>query len=180
MASAGLASALGTGQAVALNLVARFALATLVSAVALSAWADIEGVVVGVSDGDTITVLDDARVQHRVRLAGIDAPEKGQAFSARSKDSLSDCAFRHRAQVAGEKIDRYGRLVGKVVVGGVDCNLRQVEAGLAWHYKQYQREQSPQDRLTYAQAEERAREARTGLWQDIAPQPPWDNRRERR
>lgn len=167
-------------QAVALNICARFTLATLASAVAVSAWADIEGAVVGVSDGDTITVLDDARVQYKVRLAGIDAPEKGQAFWARSKESLSACAFRHRAQVAGEKMDRYGRFVGKVVVGGVDCNLRQVEVGLAWHYKQYQREQSPADRLTYAQAEERAREARAGLWQDLAPQAPWEHRRGRR
>lgn len=163
-----------------MNVVVRCAVAALVAGFAVSARADIEGAVIGVSDGDTITVLDDARVQHKVRLAGIDAPEKGQSFWARSKASLSDCAFRHRAKVAGEKIDRYGRLVGKVVVEGVDCNLRQVEAGLAWHYKQFQREQLPQDRLDYAQAEERARASRAGLWQDVAPQPPWENRRDRR
>lgn len=162
-----------------MNAIARFALASLMSAAA-TASADIEGAVVGISDGDTITVLDDARVQHKVRLAGIDAPEKGQAFGARAKQSLSDCAFGNRARVAGEKIDRYGRLVGKVVVEGVDCNLRQVEAGLAWHYKQYQREQSRQDRLAYARAEEQARVHRFGLWRDVDPQAPWDYRRERR
>ena len=125
-------------------------------------------------------MLDASRARHKVRLAGIDAPEKGQAFGARSKQSLSDCAFGHRAHVEGAKIDRYGRLVGKIVVDGVDCNLRQIEAGLAWHYKQYQREQSPKDRLVYAEAEETARERRAGLWRDQAPEPPWDYRREQR
>lgn len=158
----------------------RFALALSISAAAVGARADVDGAVVGVADGDTVTVLDASLVQHKVRLAGIDAPEKGQAFGARSKQSLSDCAFGRRARVEGEKIDRYGRLVGKVLVGGVDCNLRQVQAGLAWHYKQYEREQSFPDKLAYAKAEERAREERAGLWRDAAPQPPWDYRRERR
>jgi endonuclease YncB( thermonuclease family) len=156
------------------------AIAALACAAAGYAVADVDGMVVGVSDGDTITVLDDARAQRKVRLAGIDAPEKRQAFGNRSKQSLSDCAFGRRAHVEGEKTDRYGRLVGKVVVEGVDCNLRQVEAGLAWHYKQYQREQSPEDRLAYAQAEERARERRAGLWRDEDPQAPWNFRRVRR
>lgn len=147
---------------------------------ATCARADVDGTVVSVADGDTVTVLDDARIQHKVRLAGIDAPEKGQAFGARSKQSLSDCAFGRRAHVEGEKIDRYRRLVGKVVVEGVDCNLRQVKAGLAWHYKQYQREQSMPDRQAYADAEEEAREQRTGLWRDLAPQAPWNYRQERR
>jgi len=158
----------------------QFALAALISAAATAASADISGTVVDVSDGDTITVLENARFQHKIRLAGIDAPEKGQAFSARSKQTLSDCAFGHHTQVVGEKSDRYGRLVGKVLVQGADCNLRQVEAGLAWHYKQYQREQSPQDRHAYAQAEEKARQQRMGLWSDPDPRPPWDYRRERR
>jgi endonuclease YncB( thermonuclease family) len=160
--------------------VSRFFLLLALSALPLAALADVEGQVVGVSDGDTITVLDAALVQHKVRLAGIDAPEKGQAFGARAKQSLSECAFGHRAHVEGEKIDRYRRLVGKVLVQGVDCNLRQVQAGLAWHYKGYQREQSPRDRTAYAQAEEKARDERAGLWRDLAPQPPWDYRRERR
>ncbi|MBA2962164.1 MULTISPECIES: thermonuclease family protein [Ramlibacter] len=124
----------------------RFALTAFILVSATWARADIDGAVVGVSDEDTITVLDDERVQHKVRLAGIDAPEKLQAFGARSKQSLSACAFGQRAHVDGEKVDHYGRLVGKVVVSGVDCNLRQVQAGLAWHYKQYQREQSAPDR----------------------------------
>lgn len=163
-----------------MNAVLRVALGALLCAAAALARADIEGAVVGVSDGDTITVLDDAHSQHKVRLAGIDAPEKGQAFGSRSKQSLSDCAFGHRAVVVGSKLDRYGRLVGKVLVDGADCNLRQVERGLAWHYKQYQREQPREDRDAYSQAEERARERRAGLWLDSDPEPPWDYRRQRR
>lgn len=82
--------------------------------------------------------------------------------------------------VVGHKLERYGGLVGKVVVDEADCNLVQVQRGLAWHYKQYQREQPAQDRLAYSNAEEDAREQRAGLWIDPAPLAPWEHRRERR
>lgn len=107
-------------------MIARFILALVLSLSASFIHADMNGAVVSVSDGDTVKVLDDFRVFHKVRLAGIDAPEIGQAFGAISKQSLSDCAFGDRARIEGEKIDRYGRLVGKVLVDDVDCNLRQV------------------------------------------------------
>jgi len=163
-----------------MNITTLVAVAALLAALAAPASADIEGAVVGVSDGDTMTVLDDARAQHKVRLAGIDAPEKAQAFGNKAKQALSDCAFGHRAHVTGSKLDRYGRLVAKVVSNGVDCNLRQVELGLAWHYKAYQREQSAEDRTAYSKAELAAREHRLGLWHDTEPEPPWDFRRDRR
>lgn len=139
----------------------------------------LQGEVVGLSDGDTITVLDAAKRQHRVRLSGIDAPEKRQAFGDRSRQSLAELVFRRPVIVEYEKADRYGRLVGKVLVGRVDANLEQVRRGMAWHYKAYEREQSLSDRLGYAQAEEAAQKARRGLWQDRAPSPPWHFRRTR-
>lgn len=135
--------------------------------------ADVIGRVVGITDGDTITVLDSTNVQHKVRLAGIDAPEKRQPFEQKSKQSLSDCAYDKTAVIEGDKLDRYGRLVDKVLVSGVDCNLRQINLGLAWHYKKYMNEQPPGDRLTYAQAEDDARSNKAGLWADVNPMPPW-------
>jgi endonuclease YncB( thermonuclease family) len=137
------------------------------------------GEVVAVADGDTITVLDDAHRQHRVRLAGIDAPEKRQPFGTRARESLGKRVFRHVVQVNFKKLDRYGRIVGKVTLDGADVCLEQVTAGLAWHYVAYQREQSPEDRRAYARAEAEAREARRGLWADSHPEAPWDFRQKR-
>ena len=136
----------------------------------------ITGNVVGVADGDTITVLDADKVQHKIRLAGIDAPEKKQAFGNRSKESLSDLVFDKTVNVETEKRDRYGRQVGKVLVNGQDVNLVQVERGMAWFYRQYQREQSPNDRRLYEAAEDAARADKRGLWRDADPMPPWEFR----
>lgn len=135
------------------------------------------GTVVGVSDGDTIKVLDGGRRQHRVRLAGIDAPEKAQAFGQRSKQSLSDLVYGRQVTIDTRKDDRYGREVGKVLVDGRDVNLEQLRRGMAWHYKAYEREQSAEDRAFYAAAEDRAREAKLGLWADPHAMAPWDFRR---
>lgn len=151
-------------------------MATLVLAAA-SAHADVEGRVAGISDGDTLTLVDAQRVQHRVRLAGIDAPERGQPFANRAKETLSACAYQQHVSVVGSKIDRYGRVVGKVLVAQTDCNLRQVTLGMAWHYKAYAGEQSAADRAEYSAAESKAREERRGLWKEPAPIPPWDHRR---
>lgn len=138
------------------------------------------GQVVGVADGDTITVLDGQRTQHKIRLAGIDAPERAQAFGRRSKETLSELVFGRHVTVDAEKQDRYGRTVGKVIIDGQDANLAMVQSGMAWHYKTYQREQSPADRMLYADAEREAREASRGLWRDAAPTAPWDHRSELR
>lgn len=129
---------------------------------------------ISIADGDTVTVLDSANTQIKIRLMGIDAPEKKQAFGTRSKESLSALVFDKQVTVEFSKKDKYGRTVGKILVNGIDANLEQVKAGMAWHYKQYQREQSADDRATYAQAEEQARAAKTGLWADTDPTPPWD------
>jgi endonuclease YncB( thermonuclease family) len=133
------------------------------------------GRVVGVTDGDTVTVLDGNRNRIKIRVAGIDAPEKQQPFGEKSKRHLSDCAFGRDADVIGDKRDRYNRTVAKIIVDGNDCGLVQISAGLAWHYKKYEREQSAADRESYATAETAARDAKTGLWADKAPPvPPWE------
>jgi endonuclease YncB( thermonuclease family) len=142
--------------------------------------ATIEGRVVGITDGDTVTVLDANKVQHRIRLAGIDAPEKRQDFGYRSKESLSELVYDRIVFVQTEKKDRYGRDVGKVLVQGVDVSLVQVQRGLAWHYKAYEREQLAHDRILYDFAESQARAGRRGLWVAPDPVPPWDFRRKKR
>ncbi len=139
----------------------------------------LEGRVVGVSDGDTLTVLDAQKQTHKIRLLGIDAPEKAQAFGQKSKESLSSLAFQKQVQVRSSKKDRYGRTVGQVFVGNVDVCLEQVKLGMAWHYKTYQREQTPEDRVRYDRAESLAREQRVGLWQDHSPIEPSVFRRQK-
>ena len=137
------------------------------------------GRVVAIADGDTLTLLDASLHQHRIRLTGIDAPEKAQPFGQRSKQNLSSLAFGKSVVAECPKHDRYGRQLCKVRVAGQDVNLAQVKAGLAWHYKQYDREQTAQDRAAYALAEREARAAYSGLWSDPRPVPPWEWRRRR-
>ena len=136
------------------------------------------GRVVRVADGDTITVLDSSNTQHRIRLEGIDAPESHQAFGTQSKQNLSDMVFDKHITVIYQKTDQYGRLVGKLVLDGKDINLEQVKTGMAWHYKEYEREQAVADRDLYARAEDEARAARRGLWQDADPIEPSAFRKE--
>ncbi len=135
------------------------------------------GRVVGVTDGDTITVLDSTNTEHKIRLAGIDAPEKKQPFGNSSKKMLSNWVFAKTVNVDWDKRDRYGRLVGKVMIDGVDVNLEQIKDGLAWFFRKYQNELSPEDRLTYLHAEEYAKENRLGLWVYPDPVPPWEFRK---
>lgn len=135
------------------------------------------GRVVGIADGDTLTVLDATKTRHRIRLVGIDAPEKSQPFGQACKKSLSDLAYNRAVAVESKKLDKYGRAIGKVLVDGQDANLEQVRRGCGWHYKQYQNEQSLDDRLSYNAAEEAARKDRVGLWSDPKPVPPWEWRK---
>lgn len=147
---------------------------------ASAAASTLTGRVVGISDGDTVTVLDASKRTHKIRLLGIDSPEKKQPFGERAKQSLSDLVFDRQVSVEGGKQDRYGRSLGKIMLDGQDINLEQIRRGMAWHYKQYARDQSPQDRVAYAEAEAAARSKRVGLWQDANPVPPWSFRREGR
>jgi len=137
----------------------------------------ITGRVDNVIDGDTVTIVDKSGVQFKVRLAGIDAPESKQEYGLASKQSLADCAGGREAKVDSNKLDRYCRTVGKVMVGQVDCNLRQIKLGFPWHYKKYESEQEVEDRSVYANAEFEAQRDRRVLWQDINPVDPWDFRK---
>lgn len=148
------------------------------------------GKVVGVADGDTVTVLDAQQVQHRVRLMGIDAPEKTQPFGGRAKQNLSAIVFGRQVEIDWNKRDRYGRIIGRIRAPSPECRgadcppvqdvcIAQVATGFAWHFKHYESEQFPEDRARYAAAEEGARAKRLGLWADPHPVPPWNWRREK-
>ena len=126
--------------------------------------------VVGVTDGDTLTVLHDRR-SATVRLLGVDAPEKRQAYGDRAKRFTADLAFDRTVTVRTTGRDRYGRLLGEVVLpDGRSLNQELVRAGYAWWFRRYSRD----GRL--ARLEEEARAGRRGLWADQAPQAPWDYR----
>lgn len=140
--------------------------------------------VIGVADGDTLTVLfvdGQAKTPRRVRLSGIDAPEKAQAFGSVAREQLSRLAFGRVGHLDCRAVDQYGRSVCMVRVDGVDVGMRMVELGLAWHYKRYASSQPREEAASYAMAESAARAARAGLWRDLgtaaAPVPPWDWRR---
>lgn len=148
--------------------------------VAVHAEPHIVGKVVGIQDGDTITLLDPDLQQHRVRLAGIDAPEKGQPFGQVSKVHLSTLCHGKLVRAHCPKEDHYGRRVCTVFVDSLDVNLAQVTTGFAWHYKRFAHEQSAREAEAYAQAEETARTQKFGLWQDHNPVPPWEWRSLRR
>jgi endonuclease YncB( thermonuclease family) len=146
-----------------------------------SAYADIlSGRVVGVADGDTVTILDSTNTQHKIRLGGIDAPEKHQAFGNVSKKSLSDMVYGQLVTVDWHKEDRYGRKVGKVLTNDIDVNLEQIKRGLAWYYKKYKGEMVQTDRINYVQAQQEAETNQRGLWLDANPIPPWDFRKQKK
>jgi len=132
---------------------------------------EIRGKVVSIADGDTITVLDADKHQHKIRLEGIDAPEKKQAFGTKSRQKLGDLVAGKDVTVQWTKKDRYSRIVGHVYLGDRDIDLEMVKAGMAWHYRQY----SKSTELAAAEAE--ARKNRVGLWVDPNPIPPWEFRK---
>lgn len=132
------------------------------------------GRVVGLVDGDTITVLDASKTLQAVRLAGIDAPERGQPYWRASRKHLADLIAGKTVTVDYHKKDRDGRYVGNVYLDGRDLGLAQIEVGMAWHFKRYMHEQTVEEGESYAQAETEARAKGIGLWQDKRPVPPWD------
>ena len=152
----------------------------VLSALCLSASAQpqtITGKVVGVSDGDTITVLDADKRQRKICLEGIDAPESNQYFGSRAKQSLSDLVFGKTVTVTSRKKDKYGRTLGMVTLDGKDINLEQVQRGMAWAYHYSAGEVRPEEPTADELAEEQARKEKRGLWADPSPTPPWDFRR---
>lgn len=135
--------------------------------------ADFSGKVVGVSDGDTITVLKDQE-QVKVRLVEIDAPEKGQAYGNRSKQTLSELVLGKQVEIRERGTDRYGRTLGHINQSGLDVNAEMVRRGMAWVYVKYARDRG------LSQIEVEAREQRRGVWADKNPIPPWEWRRARK
>ncbi|WP_096149249.1 thermonuclease family protein [Enterobacter hormaechei] len=137
--------------------------------VAFSASADISGRIVRVLDGDTVEILDQGNQLKRVRLAGIDAPEKNQPFGQRSRQELSSMVTQRIVTVTGEDEDRYGRLLGTVWLGAKDVNAEQIRKGLAWAYRYH----GKPVRSDYATLEDEARRQATGLWSVPGQTEPW-------
>jgi micrococcal nuclease len=129
-----------------------------------------EGRVTSVVDGDTIEVLKDGKAI-RIRLNGIDCPEKTQAFGTKAKQFTSDLVYGKLVRIKEKEFDRYGRTIADVYVGGLWLNKALLDAGLAWHYKKYSSDE------TLAQAEQNARKSNIGLWSESSPIEPWNYRR---
>ena len=131
---------------------------------------DLTGRVVGITDGDTLTLLSQGREQVRVRLAEIDTPESGQPYGNRARQALSELAFGRSVRVVVQDTDRYGRAVGRVYAGPVDVNAEMVRRGAAWVYRRYSRDPALLD------LEREARQARRGLWTlpEAERVPPWE------
>jgi endonuclease YncB( thermonuclease family) len=153
------------------------------------AHADIDGKVVAVTDGDTIKLLDADNTLYKIRLTGIDAPEKGQPFGNASLKHLASLVAGKNVRVESSKRDRYGRVLGKVWVQPPDCpscgntldaNHAQILAGMAWWYQYYADEQPEQDRERYKSAASEAKRRGMGLWSEPEPIPPWAWRRGQR
>lgn len=137
--------------------------------VTFTASADISGRIVRVLDGDTVEVLETDNRLTRVRLAGIDAPEKSQPFGQRSRQELSSLVAQRTVTVTGEDTDRYGRLLGTVWLGETDVNAGQIRKGLAWAYRYH----GKPARADYALLEAEARQHAIGLWSVPGQTEPW-------
>jgi len=138
------------------------------------AFADFSGRVVGVTDGDTIKVMHNGKAE-RIRLHGIDCPEKGQPFGATAKRFTSAMVFGKDVTIHFTDRDKYGRTVGDVILpDGTNVNRELVKAGLAWWYGKYSGD------ATLGQLEAQARAARRGLWLDPHPVPPWEWRKQKK
>jgi micrococcal nuclease len=150
-------------------MISRSALLTLLAlSAAAPARADFRGRVVGIVDGDTIDVLRGGRPE-RIRLAGIDCPEKAQPYGSRARQATATLAFGADVHVLDKERDRYGRTVGEVVLGdGRSLNRELVRQGWAWWYRQYSQDRALGDLEIVARMERR------GLWADLQPMPPWE------
>lgn len=134
----------------------------------------VSGFVTAITDGDTLKLLDANKTEHKIRINGIDAPEKAQPFGSKSTANLGSLAFNKNVVAECPKTDRYGRLICKVSVGEMDVGLQQVKDGMAWWYRKYAKDQLSGDRDAYEQAETWAKLRRLGLWNDTNPVPPWE------
>ena len=134
----------------------------------------LSGKVVGVADGDTFTLLLPNNTTKKIRLHGVDAPERGQAFGTVSRQRLSELVFQKGVSVVQTDTDQYGRVVGIARVEGLVVNEEMLRSGLVWHYTEY--DENP----LWAELEREARRKRVGLWSERAPVAPWEWRRAQR
>jgi len=135
-------------------------------------WAEFSGEVVGVLDGDTIEVMHGQQAE-RIRLNGIDCPEKGQAYGTKAKQAASARVIGNVVTVRTHGMDKYGRTIADVLLAdGSNLNHELVKEGWCWWYRKY----APKD-ATLEQLEQSARDARSGLWVDPQPLPPWEYRK---
>ena len=133
-----------------------------------------------ISDGDSFSVKTPDGQVYKVRLRGVDAPEKSQSYGEKCKQSLIDLTGRNIVAVTAHKSDRYGRLVVSAKSGGKDLALEQIRKGCGWFYVAYSNELSPVEREAYDTLEKQARKNNTGLWRDRSPQAPWEYRKQKR
>lgn len=133
-----------------------------------------DGKVVAISDGDTFRLLTPDKKTVRVRLHGVDAPEKGQDFSTQARQALSELVFSKEVRIVQRDKDRYGRIVAVVYSNRINVNEELLRRGMVWHYKEY--DKSP----AWTLLEQQARKTKTGLWQQPSPTPPWQFRKEKR
>jgi micrococcal nuclease len=131
-----------------------------------------QGKVVGVSDGDTITVMHDGKGE-KIRIYGVDCPEGHQDFGSKAKQFTSDMVFGKMVDVKRMDSDRYGRTVGVVTVAGKSINEELLKSGMAWFFTKYCKESFCEQ---WKQSEERARKGKVGLWSMPSPIPPWEFR----
>ena len=161
----------------------RSILFTLLAGLSLCANAEIlTGRITYVFDGDTVALETDG-FEHRVRLQGIDAPEHDQPYGDAARAQLCRLLLGKPVRLETEQADGYGRLLGRIWVQPAECTgcgktldagLAMLTVGLAWWYRHYRDEQSPEDQGRYEFAEYEAKARRAGLWQDDNPTPPWD------
>ena len=149
--------------------------------------ADFTAKVQRVVDGDTVYVEDEGGKRFKVRLTGIDAPEKNQPYGLTSTYKLRELLLNKFVLLESKpnkgksySVDRYKRVLAKIILDGRDINLSQVLSGYAWHYKRYQKQQSLKDRELYSQAELHAKKNDLGIWSEKKPMAPWKWRKIKR
>jgi micrococcal nuclease len=148
----------------------RLGIVLLLAASVASGQPVLEGSVVGITDGDTLTLLVD-RTQHKIRLAQIDTPERAQPWGTRARQALSEQVFRKDVAVRVSDTDRYGRLIGEIWLGDRDINRKLIREDYAWAYRDYLTDRTLLDDETHA------KDQGIGLWSDPDPVPPWRWRR---
>lgn len=141
----------------------------------LSTEKSITGKVITIIDGDTYDLLTEENQTIRIRMEGIDAPERGMAFYRVSKNYLGELCMAQRVRIVQTDTDRYGRVVAwSYLPDGRELGHEMIKAGLAWHFKKYNSDED------LSKLEIQARAARIGLWRDTNPVAPWEHRNQRR